>query len=185
MRADAADDAHMTATAFAPRGLTFLLSILAALVAAFAFSGSALAEADSGAVAPAIASDKADYAPGELVTLNGSNWRAGETVTIDVNDDEGQSWRRTVDVVADADGKIVDQFTLPDHFVAVYTVTATGPRYGGHELHRRQCEGSLECEWDHVQPHLDGVQQLAGLHRQRQQQWHGSFDGVQRRRPVQ
>ena len=31
----------------------------------------------------------------------------------DVNDDQGQTWRRTVTVVADADGDIIDQFNLP------------------------------------------------------------------------
>ena len=51
-------------------------------------------------------------------------------MTIDVNDDESQNWRRNVDVVADADGNITDTFNLPDWFVAVYTVTATGPVSG-------------------------------------------------------
>src|SRR5688500_10481478 len=80
-------EAHVTATAFGPRSLALLFSIFAALVAAFALSDTAFASADAGTVAPAISSDKADYAPGELVTLRGSNWRAGEIVTIDVNDD--------------------------------------------------------------------------------------------------
>ncbi|HUG65966.1 MAG TPA: hypothetical protein VMK83_12170 [Gaiellaceae bacterium] len=75
---------------------------------------------------PTISSDKDDYAPGELVTLSGTNWQPGETVTIDVNDDEGQSWRRNVDIVANEGGEIVDQFNLPDWFVAEYKVTATG-----------------------------------------------------------
>jgi putative hemolysin len=112
------------------RARAFLFSIFAALVAAFAFSGAALATVDEGTTPPSISSDKADYAPGELVTLRGSHWRAGETVTIDVNDDQGQTWRRTVDVTADADGTIVDTFNLPDWFVAQYTVTATGPVSG-------------------------------------------------------
>ena len=80
--------------------------------------------------APTVASDKGDYAPGELVTLTGANWQPGEAVHIQVNDDQGQSWRRDVDVAADAEGRIGDSFNLPDWFVALYTVTATGPLSG-------------------------------------------------------
>src|SRR6266540_6677823 len=58
------------------------------------------------AAAPTISSDKADYAPGELVTLAGSNWYAGETVHIYVNDSVGSTWSRNVDMVADAGGGI-------------------------------------------------------------------------------
>ena len=123
-------DTQATAATSGAPAVMLLISIVAALVAAFAFSSAALASADAGAVPPAISSDKPDYAPGELVTLRGSNWRAGETVTIDVNDNAGQTWRRTVDVTADADGNIVDSFNLPDWFVALYTVTATGPESG-------------------------------------------------------
>ncbi len=75
---------------------------------------------------PTIKSDLADYPPGALVTLRGANWQPGEVVRIDVNDDYGQTWRWTVDVTADADGKIIDVFNLPDWFVAIYYVTATG-----------------------------------------------------------
>ena len=79
---------------------------------------------------PTIASDQADYAPGALVTLTGTNWRPDESVTIDVNDNQGQTWRRTVDVVADANGQIVDRFNLPDWFVATYAVVARGSLSG-------------------------------------------------------
>ena len=68
--------------------------------------------------APSVWSDKADYAPGELVKLSGANWQAGETVNIVVNDDVGETWRRDVDVTADATGGITDSFNLPEHFVA-------------------------------------------------------------------
>jgi VCBS repeat-containing protein len=78
------------------------------------------------AAAPTISSDKADYAPGELVTLAGSNWHAGESVHISVNDSAGSTWSRSVDVVADASGDISDQFNLPNWFVATYSVLATG-----------------------------------------------------------
>jgi VCBS repeat-containing protein len=80
--------------------------------------------------APTIQSDKADYAPSELVTLTGSNWQPGESVNINVIDDVGQTWKRNVDVIADENGNITDQFNLPDHFVATYYVTATGADSG-------------------------------------------------------
>ncbi|HEU5491276.1 MAG TPA: Ig-like domain-containing protein, partial [Gaiellaceae bacterium] len=79
---------------------------------------------------PTIASDKADYAPGETVVLTGENWYPGEVVHIRVNDDQGETWRRDVDVVAGPDGVITDSFALPTTFIAVYTVTATGPLSG-------------------------------------------------------
>ncbi|HET7169794.1 MAG TPA: YDG domain-containing protein, partial [Candidatus Limnocylindrales bacterium] len=75
---------------------------------------------------PTIGSDLEDYPPGGLVTLTGAHWAPGESVHIFVNDDWGSSWSRNVDVVADASGTIVDQFNLPNWFVAVYSVAATG-----------------------------------------------------------
>jgi hypothetical protein len=101
-------------------------SIFAVVLVAFlTFAGYARAEVES-PPPPQIWSDKADYSPGELVTLSGTNWAPGESVHIRVNDDADESWRRDVDVVADENGAIVDQFNLPDWFVAVYSVTATG-----------------------------------------------------------
>ena len=78
------------------------------------------------AAAPTISSDQADYPPGAVVTLAGSNWQPGEYVHVYVNDDVGSTWNRHADLVADAGGRITDQFTLPDWFVATYRVTAGG-----------------------------------------------------------
>ena len=109
------------ATAFA----LFALVLLTAL--AFASSSNAAVESPP---PPSVWSDKADYAPGELVTLSGADWAPGEAVHIRVNDDAGETWRRDVDVTADESGALADQFNLPDWFVAVYTVTATGATSG-------------------------------------------------------
>ena len=95
---------------------------LAASAAAYPVQG--------GVSGPTIASDKADYAPGETVVLSGYNWQAAEAVHIRVNDDLGETWRHDVDVTADEQGVIADTFELPTAFVAVYTVTATGPVSG-------------------------------------------------------
>ena len=76
--------------------------------------------------APTIQSDKEDYPPAGTVILTGSGWQPGETVNINVNDDEGQTWNRNVDVIADENGNVRDEFVLPDWFVATYSVTATG-----------------------------------------------------------
>ena len=79
---------------------------------------------------PTLVSDKDDYNPGETVTLTGENWAPAEVVHIFVNDDEGKTWSRNADVIADVAGKIRDQFQLPTTFVARYSATATGPISG-------------------------------------------------------
>jgi hypothetical protein len=107
------------------RGKVTLLFVVCAVL--IAVPGAAALAQDTGtSTAPTIQSDKADYGPGELVTLTGSNWQSGESVHINVNDDVGQTWSRNVDVTADASGNISDSFNLPDWFVATYTVTASG-----------------------------------------------------------
>jgi Bacterial Ig domain/PKD domain len=94
---------------------------------AFANSGRAAIETPS---PPSVWSDKADYSPGEQVSLSGANWAPGESVHIRVNDDAGQTWSRDVDLTAAVDGTISDQFNLPDWFVAQYSVTAIGASSG-------------------------------------------------------
>src|SRR4051812_8390999 len=83
--------------------------------------------------APTIVSDKADYGPGDLVTLTGGNWQPAESVHVVVNDDgmnPDQPWLHDVTVVADETGGISDQFNLPNWFVANYSITATGDMSG-------------------------------------------------------
>ena len=79
---------------------------------------------------PTVASDKADYAPGSPVTLNGSGWGSAEKIHIVVNDDVGQAWKLDADVFADIGGNFTYQFQLPNFFIADYSVTATGASGG-------------------------------------------------------
>src|SRR5215208_6986920 len=108
--------------------VTLLFIVCAALIAVPV--AAALAQDTSTPAAPTIQSDKADYAPGELVTLTGSGWQPGESVHINVNDTFGATWSRNVDVIADAIGNITDSFNLPNSFVSDYDVTATGAQSG-------------------------------------------------------
>src|SRR5918997_3805002 len=109
----------------------FSLLLLSFAVLMFIFPAMVFAQ-DTGGTSPAptIQSDKDDYAPGETVTLTGANWQPGESVHINVNDDEGSTWSRNVDVTADENGAIRDEFQLPDWLVATYKVTATGTQPG-------------------------------------------------------
>src|SRR5919199_452128 len=84
--------------------VTLLFIAFAALLLAFPATAMALTTDASGtatAASPTITSDKADYAPGELVTLTGSGWQPGtpgESVHIVVNDTYGATWQHTADV---------------------------------------------------------------------------------------
>ena len=80
--------------------------------------------------AQTIQSEEADHAPGKTVTITGSHWQPGESVHINVNDNQGNTWSLDVDVTADASGQIQDQIQLPDWFAATYKVTAMGTQSG-------------------------------------------------------
>jgi hypothetical protein len=105
-------------------GLCAVLVLCGAALLLAVSSGAAVL--GSGGGPPTIASDRADYAPGSKVTLSGSNWDpTGSPVHIAVNDDAGQTWSHSADITPAADGSIQDVFTLPDWFVANYSVRAT------------------------------------------------------------
>jgi hypothetical protein len=106
--------------------LLVVLAVLVAFPAAIAFGQ----DTGGSTAAPTIKSDLPDYPPGATVTLTGSGWRPGEVVDIYVNDDQGKTWEETFEVTADANGNITHQFNLPDWFVAVYQVRATGAQSG-------------------------------------------------------
>ena len=73
------------------RAAFFTFIVLVAALAAGVFAGSAWSLTLGLSNAPSISSDKADYNPGDTVTLTGYNWAAGESVHIVVNDDQGQT----------------------------------------------------------------------------------------------
>jgi hypothetical protein len=99
------------------------------LLIAMPSGASILATAGGG---PTISSDRTDYAPGATVTLTGTNWDpSGSSVHIVVNDDAGQTWSHSADATVPADGTVQDVFTLPDRFVATYSVTATQTTQAG------------------------------------------------------
>src|SRR5438132_7793137 len=120
----------MDPTAWRPRRGTRFVLVAVLLAALFGIVGGARAMTDGAGAPPTITSDQADYSPGSTVTLTGAYWQPGESVHLFVNDDAGQTWSHSADVSAAADGTITDRFQLPDWFVAVYSVTATGSASG-------------------------------------------------------
>jgi hypothetical protein len=87
----------------------------------------------SGTEGAIIATDKDDYAPGEVVTITGTGWAAGETVHLKleenpVTDSATHEW----DVVADGNGTFTDTSFTPgiQHLYVTFTLTATGPISG-------------------------------------------------------
>src|SRR5438093_4599508 len=105
-------------------GITKLLLIVGVLLlATLGFAGAALADG------PSISSDKADYMPGETVTLTGAGWQAGEVIDVFViaSEADGSShWRYEFELNGDETGAFTLRFDLPAWFVALYSVTARG-----------------------------------------------------------
>ncbi|HET9300321.1 MAG TPA: Ig-like domain repeat protein, partial [Candidatus Polarisedimenticolaceae bacterium] len=76
--------------------------------------------------------DKDDYAPGTIVTMSGSGWEPGETVTLVLKD--GRCTPRVFSSVADEDGRIVNQDFSPEHHdIGIrFWLTAVGSRSEAH-----------------------------------------------------
>ena len=74
---------------------------------------------------PTVTTDQQDYAPGSVVTISGSGWPAGDSVSVVTDDSDNHSWSQTDQVTTDASGEFTDQVTLPQMFVANYSVTAS------------------------------------------------------------
>ncbi|HXG34920.1 MAG TPA: kelch repeat-containing protein [Bryobacteraceae bacterium] len=94
---------------------------------AVAAGGSALASAEVYAFAT-VKTDKADYAPGETVTITGAGWVPGETVTLQLHEVPTTHSDRVLTAVADASGRIFNNSFSPEsHDLGVtFYLTAIG-----------------------------------------------------------
>jgi len=103
-----------------------IASFAAALFLALALGGTAMAQS------PTVMTDKADYAPGTIVTITGSGWQPGETVTLNFVESPLVDTHPDLTAVADANGNIFDsQFSPDEHDLAItFTLTATGSSSG-------------------------------------------------------
>ncbi len=86
----------------------------------------------AGAHAATIATDKADYAPYETVTITGSGWQPGETVLMVLHEYPTIDPDGTLTSVADVDGNLVNtDFTTDSFDIGItFTLTATGQSSG-------------------------------------------------------
>ena len=75
-----------------------------------------------------VRTDRDDYAPGDTVTITGTGWQAGETITITLHEDPLTHGDRTLAARADASGKWVNKDFVPEeHDVGVrFILTALG-----------------------------------------------------------
>jgi hypothetical protein len=76
--------------------------------------------------------DKEDYAPGEVVTIIGSGWAAGETVHLNLVEDPVADGPHDWDVTADENGLFTDASFSPgtQHIGVTFTLSATGATSG-------------------------------------------------------
>jgi len=75
-----------------------------------------------------VKSDKADYAPGEIVTITGRGWQPGETVNLALVESPDLDTHGPFTAVADSSGNIYNNSFVPDEHDAniLFYVTATG-----------------------------------------------------------
>jgi hypothetical protein len=109
------------------RALTSTMASLAtAFLLALALGGTAVAQSAT------VMTDQADYAPGTIVTITGSGWQPGETVTLSFVESPLIDTHPDLTAVADADGNIFNnQFSPDEHDLAItFALTATGNSSG-------------------------------------------------------
>ena len=94
----------------------------------FALGVQAVATAQSATVI----TDQSDYAPGQIVTITGSGWQPGETVTLSFVESPLIDTHPNLYAVADANGNIFNNQFSPDaHDLNItFTLTATGNSSG-------------------------------------------------------
>src|SRR6185436_10863091 len=75
-----------------------------------------------------VSTEHADYAPGERVTITGSGWQPGETVTLLIREEPETHPDITAAAVADAQGRLVNTDFTPGPTDAgrSFTITAVG-----------------------------------------------------------
>ena len=100
--------------------------VVLGLLLALALQGMARAQSAT------VMTDQADYAPGTIVTITGSGWQSGETVTLSFVESPLIDTHPDLYAVADANGNIVNsQFSPDSHDVNItFTLTATGQTSG-------------------------------------------------------
>jgi hypothetical protein len=81
-----------------------------------------------------VKTDKADYAPGTVVTITGSGWQPGETVTLTLVESPLIDTHPVMTAIADSMGKIVNTDFSPDvHDISIrFYLTAVGSISGIH-----------------------------------------------------
>ncbi len=81
-----------------------------------------------------VKTDKADYAPGTVVTITGSGWQPGETVTLTLVESPLIDTHPVMTAIADSTGKIVNTDFSPDaHDISIrFYLTAVGSISGIH-----------------------------------------------------
>jgi hypothetical protein len=86
----------------------------------------------AGAQTATVMTDKADYAPGTVVTITGSGWQPGETVTLSLVESPLVDTHPDLYATADANGNISNnQFSPDDHDADItFILTATGQMSG-------------------------------------------------------
>ena len=112
-----------------PKAHSKRLNILfLALASMILFLGALPAQAS----AQTIVTDKADYAPGEIVTVTGTGWLAGETVLLVFHSEPNTYGDITYFTFADENGNFTNSSFAPDisDIGATITVTATGQTSG-------------------------------------------------------
>ena len=101
-------------------------SFVAAILLALALGGTAMAQSAT------VMTDQADYAPGTIVTITGSGWQSGETVTLQLVESPLIDTHPDLTAVADASGNIFNNQFSPDSYDVdiTFTLTATGGTSG-------------------------------------------------------
>ena len=101
-------------------------SFAAAFLLALALAGTAAAQSAT------VMTDQADYAPGTIVTITGSGWQSGETVTLSFVESPLIDTHPDLYATADANGNITNsQFSPDEHDINItFTLTATGGTSG-------------------------------------------------------